>query len=112
MGPANLYEDQESINLAAARRVGMSAEAVTYAQAAQDDQRNGAKYIDLDDVSRLQRAHDLGLKVIGYHGTFDNQVPWRGEISFYTRGRPPISATAFLISQASNPGIASSPYRA
>jgi feruloyl esterase len=82
--PANLYEDQESINLAAAAGGDVS-RAVTYAQAAQDDQRNGAKYIDLDDVSRLQRAHDLGLKVIGYHGTFDNQVPWRGEISFYTR---------------------------
>ncbi|MBV8818450.1 MAG: tannase/feruloyl esterase family alpha/beta hydrolase, partial [Acidobacteriaceae bacterium] len=82
--PANLYENQDSINIDAASGVDVS-KAITYAQAAQIDQINGAQYIDLDDVSRLARARSLGVKVIAYHGTADNQVPWRGDISFYSR---------------------------
>jgi hypothetical protein len=79
-----LYEDQESINIDAARGVDVS-RAITYAQAAQIDQIYGAKYIDLDQVERITKAHALGLKIIGYHGTLDNQVPLRGEINFYTK---------------------------
>jgi feruloyl esterase len=82
--PTNLYENQDSINIDAARGVDVS-KAITYAQAAQIDQINGAQYIDLDDVTKLAKAHALGLKIIAYHGTADNQVPWRGDISFYTR---------------------------
>ena len=82
--PTNLYADQESINLAAATGADVS-KALTYAQAAQIYQINGAQFIDLDHVEKIAKAHALGLKIIGYHGTADNQVPLRGEINFYSK---------------------------
>ena len=79
----NLYEDQESIGLAAGAGVDVS-QALTYENAALLVSQNGADFIDADQVEKLSRARQLGIKVIVYHGTADAAIQWRNNLDFYT----------------------------
>jgi hypothetical protein len=81
---SNLYEDQESIDLAAAAGVNVST-ALTYEKAAELVSRNGAEFIDVDQAHRLEKARALGKKIIVYHGATDNQIQWRNALDFYVK---------------------------
>lgn len=78
----NLYADQESIDLAAAQGVDTS-QAITYENAALLVSNNGADYIDDDEEVKLERARQLGIRVITYHGTADPAIHWRNDLDFY-----------------------------
>jgi len=81
---SNLYEDQESIDLAAAAGVDVS-KAVTYEDAALLVSQRTADYTDVDFPEKLRAAHGKGIKIIVYHGTADAAIHWRNDLDFYTR---------------------------
>jgi hypothetical protein len=80
----NLYEDQESIDLAAAAGVDVS-QAMTYDEAAQLVSQRTSDYVDADFVELLGKAHERGVKIIVTHGTSDGAIQWRNAADMYTR---------------------------
>lgn len=79
---SNLYEDQQSINLAAAAGVDVS-KALTYEDAALLVSLNGADFIDDDFPAKLAAARQKGIKIVVYHGTADAAIHWRNDLDFY-----------------------------
>ena len=80
----NLYEDQESIDLAAAAGADVSS-AITYEDAALLVSQRTADFTDADFPKLLREAHELGIKIIVTHGTADGAIQWRNDVDFYTR---------------------------
>jgi hypothetical protein len=81
---SNLYEDQESIALAAAAGADVS-RALTYEAAAELVTGRTADYTDTDFPRLLETARAQGIKIIVYHGTADGAIHWRNDVDFYTR---------------------------
>ena len=79
----NLYQDQESIDLAAAADVDVS-EAVTYEEEAVLTSATTAALADVSDRD-LDAALDQGLKIIVYHGTADAAIHYRNAVDHYRR---------------------------
>lgn len=79
----NLYQDQESIDLAAAAGVDVS-NAVTYEEAAWLVSLTTADFADTDDP-RLDRAFHRGVKIITYHGMQDGAIYFRNSLDYYRR---------------------------
>jgi len=81
---ANLYADQESIDLAAAAGANVS-QAITYEDAALLGSLRTADYTDADFVELLREAYNRGIKIIVTHGTADSAIHWRNALDMYTR---------------------------
>lgn len=79
----NLYEDQESINLAAAAGIDVT-KAITYENEAMLGSHTTNDFTD-DFCQDLDAARRRGMKIIGYHGTQDPAIIFRDDIDFYLR---------------------------
>lgn len=81
--PNNLYEDQESIDLAAAAGTDVS-RAVTYEEEAALTSATTAALTDAADAD-LTEAHETGTKIILYHGNQDSAIHFRNAVDHYRR---------------------------
>jgi hypothetical protein len=80
---SNLYQDQESIDLAAAAGVDVT-DAVTYEEEAVLTSAATAALADASDRD-LDAAREQGLKIIVYHGTADAAIHYRNAVDHYRR---------------------------
>ncbi|WP_213452000.1 tannase/feruloyl esterase family alpha/beta hydrolase [Rhizomonospora bruguierae] len=77
----NLYQDRESIALAAAAGVDVT-NAVTYEQEAVLTAATTAR-LTSGWQRDITRARDLGLKIMVYHGTADSAIQYRNDVDRY-----------------------------